>query len=92
VEDSEVVKKENLSVVMEGLRLVERNLKIARVDDRAVELALSLYALGHRDLVDGLLYGIAVSRGMKFLTIDEALKKFVREHGYADVFIGPKDL
>ena len=62
------------------------------MEDRAVELALSLYALEHRDLVDGLLYGIAVSRGMKFLTIDEALKKFVREHGYADVFIGPKDL
>jgi hypothetical protein len=42
--------------------------------------------------VDDLLYGIAASQGMKFLTIDEALKKFVREHGYADVFIGPKDL
>jgi hypothetical protein len=52
----------------------------------------SLYALGHRDLMDDLLYGIAVSRGMKFLATDEALKKFVREHGYADVFIGPKDL
>jgi len=90
--DSEVVKEENLSVMMEGLRFVERDLKIARVDDRAMELALSLYALGHRDLMDDLLYGIAVSRGMKFLAIDEALKKFVREHGYADVFIGPKDL
>jgi PIN domain nuclease of toxin-antitoxin system len=89
---AKVIKKEDLSVVMEGLRLVERDLKVTRLDDKAAELALSLYALGHRDLVDDLLYGIAASQGMKFLTIDEVLKKFVREHGYADIFIGPEDL
>jgi hypothetical protein len=87
-----VVRGEGLTVVLEGLRLIGRDLSIARVDERAAELALSLYALGHRDLVDNLLYGIAASRGMKFLTIDEALKRFVREHGYLDVFISPRDL
>jgi len=29
---------------------------------------------------------------MKFLTIDEAPKRFVKEHGYLDLFIGPEDL
>jgi predicted nucleic acid-binding protein len=87
-----ILRREGLTVVLEGLRLIGRDLSIARVDERAAELAFSLYALGHRDLVDNLLYGIAASRGMKFLTIDEALKRFVREHGYLDVFISPRDL
>jgi len=57
-----IVKKEDFGVILEGLRLIKRGLKIARVDDKAVELALSLYLMGHRDLVDNLLYGIAASQ------------------------------
>jgi len=45
---AKVIKKENLSVVMEGLRLVERDLKIARSNDKAAELALSLRARAQR--------------------------------------------
>jgi hypothetical protein len=62
------------------------------VDDKAVDLALSFYLMGHRDLVDNLLYGIAASQNMKFLTMDEALKRFVKEHGYLDLFISLEDL
>jgi predicted nucleic acid-binding protein len=87
-----IVKKEDFGVILEGLRLIKRDLKIARVDDKAVDLALSFYLMGHRDLVDNLLYGIAASQNMKFLTMDEALKRFVKEHGYLDLFISLEDL
>jgi predicted nucleic acid-binding protein len=87
-----IVKKEDFGVILEGLRLIRRDLKIARVDDKAVDLALSFYLMGHRDLVDNLLYGIAASQNMKFLTMDEALKRFVKEHGYLDLFISLEDL
>jgi PIN domain nuclease of toxin-antitoxin system len=46
--------------------------------------------MGHRDLIDNLLYSIAVSQDIKFLTIDEKLKNFIKK--YADIFISPSDI
>jgi PIN domain nuclease of toxin-antitoxin system len=46
--------------------------------------------MGHRDLIDNLLYSIAASQDIKFLTIDEKLKNFIKKH--ADIFISPSDI
>jgi hypothetical protein len=54
-----------------------------------VKEAIKLYMLGHRDLIDNILYGItATQEDMKFLTIDESLKAFIKSRNLrSDVFI-----
>ena len=39
-----------------------------------------MYIMGHRDMVDNLLYSIAVSNNLKLLTIDDSLVDFIRKH------------
>jgi len=87
-----VIKREDLGIVVEGLKLIKRDLSLLDIDERAVEVALTLYICGHKDLIDNLLYGIAVSKNTKFLTVDKTLKDFVKEQGYVDVFIHPEEL
>ncbi|MMZ71798.1 hypothetical protein D1872_354100 [compost metagenome] len=53
----------------------------APIDGKAVENAVYMYKLGHRDLVDNLLYSIALSRGLRLLTVDGELEAFIEEHG-----------
>lgn len=43
--------------------------------------ALTLRALGHKDLIDLLLYTTSVTRGLIFLTRDEELIDFLRGAG-----------
>ncbi len=50
--------------------------------DEAVLLAFRLRAEGHKDAVDNLLYATALVQGMRFITMDEALRKFLEERGY----------
>jgi len=44
----------------------------------AFRIALALYELGHRDLIDNLLYASSFKSGMLFLTIDEDFVDFLR--------------
>jgi len=87
-----VVSPNGVEVVLRGLSEVRSHMRRAEVDEGAVKAALELYRLGHRDLIDDLLYGTALSHGFKLLTIDRTLTDFVRGKGYPDVFIGPDEL
>jgi predicted nucleic acid-binding protein len=87
-----VVKREHVGIVLEGVRLVKRDLSYAKVDEKAVEIAVNMYIAGHRDLVDNILYGISLSQGVKFLTIDRELMDFVKKQGYPDTFIRLEEL
>jgi predicted nucleic acid-binding protein len=87
-----VVSFDKLDIVLEGLTLIRRDLRLAQVDEKAVRAALELYKLGHRDLIDNLLYGISLSQNLKFLTIDRELVSFVKSNNYPDTFISPIEL
>lgn len=87
-----VVSFDKLDIVLEGLTLIRRDLRLAQVDEKAVRTALELYKLGHRDLIDNLLYGISLSQNLKFLTIDRELVSFVKSNNYPDTFISPIEL
>jgi predicted nucleic acid-binding protein len=87
-----VVSFDKLDIVLEGLTLIRRDLRLAQVDEKAVRIALELYRLGHRDLIDNLLYGISLSQNLKFLTIDRELVSFVKSNNYPDTFISPIEL
>lgn len=86
-----VVNIDKMSIVLEGLALIRRDLKLAPIDERATKIALELYRLGHRDLIDNLLYGITLSQNLKLLTIDEELISFVKSNDYPDTFISPNE-
>jgi len=83
-----------VEAVVEGVRVIRRDFNKAEITEKAVREAVKLYLLGHRDLVDNILYGIAVTQGdMRFLTIDEKLKDFVKSRNLETrVFIEPADL
>jgi predicted nucleic acid-binding protein len=87
-----VVSFDKLDIVLEGLTLIRRDLRLAQVNEKAVKTALELYKLGHRDLIDNLLYGISLSQNLKFLTIDRELVSFVKSNNYPDTFISPIEL
>jgi len=48
----------------------------------AVKLAFKLRMLGHKDIIDNLLYATSVVNDMVFLTMDEDLKNFLMKRGF----------
>jgi len=83
-----------VEIVVNGIRAIRRDLNRAGITEEAVKEAIKLYMLGHRDLIDNILYGItATQEDMKFLTIDESLKAFIKSRNLkSDMFIKPLDL
>ncbi len=47
----------------------------------ALEIAVKLRILGHRDMIDNILYGIAIENNLLFLTMDKAFREFLQNHG-----------
>jgi hypothetical protein len=54
--------------------------------------ALRLYRLGHKDMIDNILYASAARLGLRLLTLDGDLKKFVLEKQLKDAFISVDEL
>lgn len=50
-----------------------------------LKLALKMRLLGHKDVIDNLLYSMAYNNGMVFLSMDESLKEFLKEHEDEDL-------
>ncbi len=48
--------------------------------------AFELYEMGHKDFIDCILYSTAQHSNMKFASLDEELKEFVRENGLEYIF------
>ncbi len=66
-------------IVEEGVRLITGSSYLRPVSPgrRAVLEALRLRLMGHRDMVDNLLYGVAVEEDMLLVTMDSALRRLV---------------
>ena len=73
--------EEELSRIEEGVAAIRETMKPAPATGEAVRAAIRMYKLGHRDLVDDLLYSIAASGGLRLLTVDEELVRFVEGRG-----------
>lgn len=86
-------RKDQVSRIVEGLRAVRDTMKYAPIDGEAAANALYMYNLGHRDVIDNLLYSISLSGRLKLLTIDEELAEFVEKHNLPrDPIITPEQL
>ena len=59
----------------------------------AVTEALRLKQLGHDDMIDNLLYGMAIENNLHLLSMDRNLKLFLKENGlHHNVLIDHKEL
>jgi len=54
--------------------------------------ALKLRSLGHRDMIDCLLYLDSAHYGLRLLTLDSELKRFLTGHGLKDTLLFPSEL
>lgn len=85
--------EEQLSRIEEGIRAIRSTMKHALLDEEAVKNAIQMYKLGHRDIIDNLLYSIATTKKLKLLTVDDDLVKFIKKHGLAKhSIITPEEL
>lgn len=77
-----------------GLRSVLKSHRYAKVDEEPeifIE-SLKLYKLGHKDIVDNILYACSSHFDLKLLTVDKELRKFVRDNALRDTLIFPDQL
>jgi len=58
----------------------------AEINFEIVLMAFRIYEMGHRDIIDCLLYSIALQNNMKFASLDDELKKFVKNNNLEYVF------
>ena len=81
----------DMEVFRLGLRSVVEGGRYGKVDETSQVFsdALELYTLGHRDMVDNVLYACSTNLGMKFLTVDAELKEFVGSRGLEDTLVSP---
>lgn len=72
-----------------GLRSIIEGSEYLKVEENSKTFgdALELYRLGHRDMVDNILYASSTSFNLKLLTLDDELKEFIREEGLKDTVI-----
>jgi len=77
-----------------GIRSVVHSGRYSEVVEppEAYSGALKLMSLGHRDLIDCLLYLDSVNYGLRLLTLDIQLKHFLARHNLGDTLIFPNDL
>lgn len=66
--------------VVEGVQAIRDSMSHAPMTAEAVEQAIRMYMMGHRDMVDNLLYSIALANNLTLLTIDDSLVEFIRRH------------
>jgi predicted nucleic acid-binding protein len=76
-----------------GLRALEESFRLVVPGVEAYMLALELRRRGFRDLIDLLLYATARVEGLRFLTRDEPLLRFLQTAGVdVSVVVGEEEL
>ncbi|NIP66589.1 PIN domain-containing protein [Candidatus Bathyarchaeota archaeon] len=77
-----------------GLRSILETGRYTKVDENPQTFiqALRLYSLGHKDMVDNLLYTTSKTHSLKLLTLDTELKDFITHQGLKDTTIFPNQI
>jgi len=63
--------------------------KVLEEDAHIYGEGMRLYRLGHRDMIDNILYASSVSHGLSFMTLDRELGGFIGEMGLEDNLMFP---
>jgi PIN domain nuclease of toxin-antitoxin system len=77
-----------------GLRSIHRGgrYRMATAEPEVFMKALDLASLGHRDMIDNLLYSISRTHNLKFLTLDTNFVDFIKKRNLEETMILPEDL
>ncbi len=77
-----------------GLRSIMESGRYDKVsqDSEVFNEALRIYQLGHRDMIDNILYASTLRLDLRLLTLDENLKEFIEAHGLTNTLIFPDQL
>lgn len=78
----------------EGLRSILDGGVYERAEEgfEAFEKASELRGIGHKDMIDNLLYANSVVNGLRFLTVDADFRSFIREHKLKDTTVFPAEI
>jgi hypothetical protein len=71
-----------LRSIIEGRRYIRTN-----EDSRVFSEALSLYRMGHNDMIDNILYSVSLHHNLRFLSLDDALREFITRKGLENTLI-----
>jgi PIN domain nuclease of toxin-antitoxin system len=61
-------------------------------DSAILNEAFSIYRLGHKDMIDNILYASSTQLNLKLLTLDRELKKFIHAKRLRDTLVSPDQL
>jgi len=77
-----------------GLRSIIESRKYVKIEEDSdiFHHALRLHMLGHKDMIDNILYASSVHLNLKLLTLDIKLKKFINNNSLSDSLIFPDEL
>jgi len=77
-----------------GLRSIIEGGRYRKVeeDSQVFNEALRLYTLGHKDVVDNIIYASSTRLKLKLLTLDDELREFIRERGLEDNLLSPDQI
>jgi len=75
--------EKQISRIKEGIRAIENTMIHVSIDEASIENAIYMYRLGHKDIIDNLLYSIALSKELKLLTVDKELIEFINKRNLA---------
>jgi len=77
-----------------GLRSILESGRYMKVeeDSEIFNEALRLCMLGHKDMIDNMLYTSSTRLNLKLLTLDTELKEFIRNKGLNDTLIFPDQI
>jgi len=77
-----------------GLRSIIEGSRYKKVEENSKTFndALRLYVLGHKDMIDNILYTSSIRLNLKLITLDNELKEFIREKGLKDNILFPDQL
>lgn len=77
-----------------GLRSVLQSGRYIKVEENSeiFNEALKLNMLGHKDMIDNILYASSTKLNLKLLTLDNELKEFIHEKGLKDTLIHPHQI
>jgi len=77
-----------------GLRSILESGRYVKVeeDSETFNKALRLYMMGHKDMIDNILYASSTQLNLKLLTLDAELKEFIHEKGLNDTLVYPNQI
>ena len=76
----------NQEIFEAGIRSIFEGYIKTKITSEITLKAIELYEMGHRDIIDCMLYSIALHNDMKFASLDEELKKFIRDTDLEYIF------